>query len=376
MLDHLSPPSVTAGSGDRPLLGGRYRLDAVLGRGGMATVHRAHDILLERDVAGKVFPAVAEGADELLRSRVETQVLATLSHPALVTLYDAGSVHHDDQTQQMYLVMELVEGPALADRLHEGALTVEQTVAVGRDVAEALAVAHGCDIVHRDLKPANILLTGAAALDVERRGMGPVVKLADFGIARLAGATRLTLTGMTLGTVSYLSPEQATGGEIGSASDVYGLGLVLLECATGRQAFTGTMAEVASARLVAPPEVPAELGPLGELLSRMTRLAPQDRPDAGQVAAELTRMLAGATDETLALPAVDGAVPPPPRRLGRLRSRRVGLAAGAMVLLASGALIVGQLTAGDDAPIAPPSYPAVEGSVGQSLTDLQQSVQP
>ena len=230
---------------------------------------------------------------------------------------------------------------------------------------------HERDIVHRDIKPANMLLTSADALDTTRRRGGPaVVKLADFGIARLADATRLTMTGMTLGTMSYLSPEQATGGELGPASDVYGLGLVLLECATGRPAFTGTMAEVATARLVAPPEVPADLDPARRpALAHDPDGTRRTGPTPARSPRSSTRILAGATDETLVLPAVDGAVPPPPRRLGRLRSRRVGLAAGAMVLLASGALLVGQLTAGDDAPIAPPSYPAVEGSVGESLTD-------
>ena len=172
---------------ERPLLGDRYRLDGVLGRGGMATVHRAHDVLLERDVAVKVFPAVLHGTDDLLRNRAEIRVLATLSHPGLVTLHDAGTVHGDDGSEQVYLVMELVEGPTLAERLRDGALDVEQTARVGRDVAEALATVHEREIVHRDIKPANMLLTSADALDTTRRRGEPAVKLADFGIARLAG---------------------------------------------------------------------------------------------------------------------------------------------------------------------------------------------
>ena len=144
-------------------------------------------------------------------------MLATLSHPGLVTLHDAGTVHGDDGSEQVYLVMELVEGPTLAERLRDGALDVEQTARVGRDVAAALATVHERDIVHRDIKPANMLLTSADALDTTRRRGEPAVKLADFGIARLADATRLTMTGMTLGTMSYLSPEQATGSELGPA---------------------------------------------------------------------------------------------------------------------------------------------------------------
>lgn len=402
MLEHVSesPPDSSAPD-DRPLLGDRYRLDEVLGRGGMAVVHRAHDVLLGRDVAVKVFPAVHADADDLLRNRAEIRVLATLSHPGLVTLHDAGTVHGDDGSEQVYLVMELVEGPTLAERLRVGVLDVEQTARVGKDVAAALATVHEREIVHRDIKPANILLTSADALDATRRRGEPAVKLADFGIARLADATRLTMTGMTLGTMSYLSPEQATGSELGPSSDVYGLGLVLLECATGRPAFTGTMAEVMTARLVTAPEVPIDLDPrLGDLLSRMTRIEPQERPDAGEVARDLAAILAGSPGETLVMPAAEtrpvptapaprteteaapaegppATVPPAGRWARSARSTRAALVGGAVVLLAGGTLLVGQLAAGDGAtPGDPPSYPAVEGAVGEALTTLQKSVEP
>jgi serine/threonine protein kinase len=403
VLDHLSESAADSSDPDeRPLLGDRYRLDEVLGRGGMATVHRAHDVLLERDVAVKVFPAVLHGTDDLLRNRAEIRVLATLSHPGLVTLHDAGTVHGDDGSEQVYLVMELVEGPTLAERLRDGPLDVEQTARVGRDVAAALATVHERDIVHRDIKPANMLLTSADALDTTRRRGEPAVKLADFGIARLADATRLTMTGMTLGTMSYLSPEQATGSELGPRSDVYGLGLVLLECATGRPAYSGTMAEVMTARLITPPEVPIDLDPrLGDLLSRMTRIAAQERPDAGEVAHELAAILASAPGETLVLPVAETRHLPTAgldeettatraettsettavRIRGRwarsARSARAAMIGGAVVLLAGGTLLVGQLAAGDGAtPSAPPSYPAVEGAVGEALTTLQKSVEP
>lgn len=412
MLDHVdeSPVDASEDPDERPLLGDRYRLDEVLGRGGMATVHRAHDVLLERDVAVKVFPAVLGGTDDLLRNRAEIRVLATLSHPGLVTLHDAGTVHGADGSEQVYLVMELVEGPTLAERLRGGALDIDQTARVGRDVASALATVHEQDIIHRDIKPANILLTSVDSLDASRRRGEPAVKLADFGIARLADATRLTMTGMTLGTMSYLSPEQSTGSELGPASDVYGLGLVLLECATGRPAFTGTMAEMATARLISAPDVPVDLDPrLGDLLARMTRMAPQERPDAHEVAQDLAAILAGATGETLVLPiaepqaaaapalaetrvaptvapagepagqvAADTATEPTPGRWARAaRSTRAAVVGGAVVLLAGGALLVGQIAAGGGAtPSDPPSYPAVEGAVGEALTTLQKSVEP
>lgn len=383
----------------------------------MATVHRAHDLLLERDVAVKVFPAVHEDADDLLRNRAEIRVLATLSHPGLVTLHDAGTVHGDDRSQQVYLVMELVAGPTLAERLRRGTLSDAQVAVVGRDVAEALAVVHAQDIVHRDIKPANVLLTRPDALD-DDAPTGHAVKLADFGIARLAGATRLTMTGMTLGTVHYLSPEQATGTALGPASDVYALGLVLIECATGRAAFTGTPAEVATARLTSVPVVPAELRPeLGDLLARMTRLSPDDRPTADEVAAGLAALVGPTSGETLVLPvaeptaegvaeptservaptaqgpadeAADRAADPATQELpptvaapaapvgwrARVRSARWAVAAGAVALVAGGAVLVGHLASDGTEPSVAPTYPAVPGTIGEALTQLQESVEP
>ena len=384
MLEHVDgsrPDPVDAPEPE--VLGDRYRLDAVLGRGGMATVHRARDLLLDRDVAVKVFPPVHEDADDLLRNRAEIRVLATLSHPSLVTLHDAGTVHHDDGTQQVYLVMELVDGPTLAERLREEVLGVDETAAVGKDVAEALAVAHEREIVHRDIKPANILLTHGSG--------GTTAKLADFGIARLAGATRLTMTGMTLGTMSYLSPEQATGSALGPPSDVYGLGLVLIECLTGRPAFSGTAAEVAAARLTMSPTIPDQLDPrLADLLVRMTRMAPEERPGAQEVAGDLAAIAASPSDATMVLPVTaDGADDPlPPTRAvpvaeqpttgwrTRVRSGRAALVGGAAVLLVGGAVLVGQLVSQEPTPPEPPAYPTVQGTLGESLTQLQESVEP
>ena len=382
MLGHVDGPQVGAPSDDGTpepvVLDGRYRLDSVLGRGAIGAVHRAHDLLLDRDVAVKVLPAVDEDTDELLRNQTEIRALATLDHPGLVTLYDAGSVEHVDGSQQVYLVMELVDGPTLAQRLRRGKLDVEQTARVGRDIAAALAEVHEREIIHRDIKPANILLTKADALDGVTGRAGPTVKLADFGIARLADATRMTMTGITLGTVRYLSPEQATGGRLDPASDIYTLGLVLIECATGRPAFSGTTPEVAVARLAAPPEVPAELGPeLGGLLTRMTVMAPQERPTALEVAAELAALVG--TDGTQVLPVTPNGRTSdvPVRRLPRrLRTSRPVLAAGAVALLTTGAILVGLQVFGPDRVPDPPVYPAVQGPLGDALVRLQTSVEP
>lgn len=278
------------------VLGDRYVLEDVIGRGGSGVVHRARDQVLGREVAVKVLPAVPGDSDELRRHEAEIGVLARLRHPGLVRLFDADSVPREGGYVQAYLVMEIVRGPSLADRLRQGPLTARQTAAVGRVTAEALAVVHGQGVVHRDVKPGNVLLVDDACLDTEPDDVHEwrPARLVDFGIARLAAATRLTVTGTVLGTVAYLSPEQAVGGEVGPASDVYALGLVLLEAVTGRRAFSGTTAEVAAARLTRDPEVPADLDPgLRALLTAMTRRRPEDRPGAQEAADALTDVLEG-----------------------------------------------------------------------------------
>lgn len=379
-----SPPTAPSSEEPEPtVVDGRYRLDGVLGRGGMATVHRAHDVLLERDVALKVFPAVHGEDEQLMRNRAEVRVLAALSHPALVMLYDAGAEQQPDGGQQDYLVMELVGGPTLSERLRRAPLDRAQTARVGRDLAEALAVVHAQDVIHRDIKPGNILLTGPDALDADDGG--PAVKLADFGIARLIDGTRLTMTGQTLGTVLYLSPEQARGEALAPSSDIYSLGLVLIECLTGRPAFAGTTAESAIARLVSPPHVPEDIdADLAALLTRMTLMVPDERPSADEVAAALAAL--AEPDRTLALPAAATPLtevqpteavpaPPAPERSRRRHPRRALLAAGTALALAAGGLLVAQRVSADP-PADAPSYPAVEGRLGKALTELQESVQP
>lgn len=323
------------------LLDDRYRLEDVIGQGGMATVYRAHDVVLQRDVAVKLFPPVSEDAEELLRHQAEMRLLAQLSHPGLVTLHDAGAAHAGGPVRQTYLVMELVAGPTLADRLTAGPLSQRHVARLGQQVAEALSVVHGADVVHRDVKPANVLLVDRmpdAGHDEDPDAVvttGPLVKLADFGIARLSDGARLTVTGTTLGTATYLSPEQASGGVVGPPTDIYALGLVLLECLTGRKAFTGTMVEVAAARLNTSPTVPAELGPAWvEVLRAMTARRPEDRPTAAEVALRLGAVAEDAsrtgevpTEATMALahdatqamptkPGMPAAIPPrvPPTR--------------------------------------------------------------
>ena len=253
------------------LLADRYQLIEPIGIGGMAEVHRAWDTVLRRHVAIKMFqpgfdPAAAQRFDN------EVRVLAGLSHPALVSVYDA-----DTEADTPFVVLRLIEGRTLHDRLVLGSLPLDDARRLGARLADALAHVHAHDLVHRDVKPANILL------DREDNAY-----LADFGLAHLTGATRLTRTNQLVGTAAYLAPEQVLGQDIGTPTDVYALGLVLLECLTGHREYTGSEVEAAVARLHRPPVIPDDLpADVRALLARMTAAAPDERPTAHDCARAL-----------------------------------------------------------------------------------------
>ncbi len=269
----------------------RFQMEREIGRGGMAVVYRAHDMHLDRPVAIKVLSADLSHAVGVERFQREIAFMAKLVHPGIVALFDAGEV-----AGRLYYVMPFVAGETLRPRLvRERRLTVEAALSFGADVAEALAYAHGYGIVHRDVKPENIFTVGGRAL------------LADFGIARIVGpettrGAELTTAGMVLGTVAYMSPEQATGAaEVDGRSDLYSLGCVLYELLTGAPPFTGAspLAVVAghiseSPRSVreqhagVPPEV-------DDILMQLLAKEPGLRPEnAGEVA----RALRGAKKPT------------------------------------------------------------------------------
>jgi len=259
------------------LLGGRYRLDDLIAQGATAEVFRGTDELLGRRVAVKVFNPVDTDLNSVERRRVEVEVLASLSDPHLVTVHDA----HIDPARldpgsggNSFVVMELVEGPTLAEEIGAGPVEPARAACIGAAVAAALETMHRRGLVHRDVKPANILSTTDGA-----------VKLGDFGLARVLTADdRVTSAPLVMGTAAFFSPEQAGGQDVEAPSDVYSLGLVLLEALTGRREYPGSPVESAIARLFRGPVISSALPlPWPPLLTAMTSEDPQARPTAGAV---------------------------------------------------------------------------------------------
>ena len=435
--DPISPPTSGLAAGD--LVGDRFRIESTVGAGGMATVYRAHDEALGRTVALKVFRSELADADDVRRQRDEVQLLASLNAPGLVTLFDAVAEGGVGDHGRAYLVLEFVDGVDLRTRLLDGLPEQTSVSRIGSDVASALAYIHTRGVVHRDVKPGNILLPH----DHSTTG-APLAKLADFGIARLLDDARMTATGTVIGTATYLSPEQAEGATVGTASDVYSLGLVLLESLTGQRAFPGTAIEAVLARLARDPEIPHTLSdPWRGLIAAMTQRRPEDRPDASSVAAMLrspvflqpgtaATRLVGTTqpaterlepellatallerevlEPTRLLPAQENPAqgnPAPDRTAAttvlsapavksmpeapshRARRRRLTLLGSAVMAAILGVILVGALSrgiaTGPTASTPPPSplpstssvsYPAVSGTLGAHLGQLQRSVAP
>src|SRR4051812_33034868 len=252
------------------VLAGRYRVLGVIGRGGMGVVYRAYDERERRQVAVKTVRR--DDRELVVRLRREASLLGELHHPNVVRLLDVG-----EADGLPFIVTQLVDGTPLRELL--GRMTSRRTAWVGEQVASALSAAHALEIVHRDLKPSNILV-GADS-----------VRLLDFGIARHADDTTMTSGEALIGTVSYLAPEQISAGIAGPPSDIYALGLVLVECFTGRPAFPGTIAESVAARLADGPRIPAAVPESWRpLLEAMTQSAPGFRPTAAEVVTVLRRL--------------------------------------------------------------------------------------
>ena len=336
------------------VLGGRYRLVELLGTGGMATIYRATDTGLGRDVALKLLrPEYLRDPDFSSRFRQEAQAAASLSHPNIVTVYDYG-----EDPSGPYIVMELIDGEDLATILRRsGTLPPRQVARIGAGVARALAAAHARGLVHRDIKPGNVLI-----------GTDGQVKVVDFGIARAIAEAQVTLPGTTLGSVHYFSPEQARGEPATAASDIYSLGIVLYEMLTGSRPWEGdSAASVALARLSGPIPDPMTVRPsvppdLAAITRRALALDPRDRWASASV-------LADALDATLA---PGGSAPRSERpaavaggaaAAGPADSRAGAVAAGALV----GATVVSATARPNPAgiPYAPDAYAGTDtGAAG------------
>ncbi|MEV6979085.1 protein kinase [Kitasatospora sp. NPDC093806] len=265
------------------LLGGRYRLDARLGTGGMGTVWKAFDQRLHRPVAVKLIrTGGAPGRDDRDLFRREARAAAVARHRGIITVHDV-----DADAEVPYLVMELLAGPDVRTLLDTagGPLTVPDAVRLGAEVADALAHAHELGVVHRDLKPGNLVL------DAYGR-----VKICDFGIARFRRGTltRLSLTSASIMTLGYAAPEQLLGEEVDARADLYALGCILYELLTGRKPFTGSAMEVTEAHVYEEPPSPAVRrpdipGPVAELVLRLLAKSPADRPATAGVVRDVLR---------------------------------------------------------------------------------------
>jgi serine/threonine-protein kinase len=308
---------MTIGPGTRL---GAYDVVYLLGAGGMGEVYRARDTKLNRDVALKVLPeAFAADAERLARFKREAQVLASLNHPHIAAIYgfeDSGSTHA--------LVLELVDGPTLADRIAKGPIPLDEALPIAKQIAEALEAAHEQGIIHRDLKPANIKLRDDGT-----------VKVLDFGLAKasepasvispaltasptITSPAMMTGVGMLLGTAAYMSPEQAKGRPADKRSDIWAFGCVLYEMLTGRRAFEGDdVSDTLAAVLRGEPDwsaLPPDLPPaLRTLIRRSVQKDPKRRlPDVGITRLELDEALttqateSSASSVTVAAPSHSG----------------------------------------------------------------------
>lgn len=236
------------------MIADRYRLHRLIATGGMGQVWEALDTRLDRRVAVKVLKAEFS-ADPTFRHRFRTEARTTaqLNHPGIAGIYDYGETMDPSGGETAYLVMELVQGEPLNAVLNRlGRLSVHQGLDMLEQTGRALQVAHAAGVVHRDVKPGNILVTPTGQ-----------VKITDFGIAKAVDASPVTKTGMVMGTAQYIAPEQATGEDATSASDVYALGVVGYEALAGERPFTGDGALTVAMKHVreAPPPLPADLPP-------------------------------------------------------------------------------------------------------------------
>ncbi len=311
---------------------GPYEIQGAVGAGGMGEVYRARDSRLERTVAIKIVTAeIGAGAELRERFELEARTISNLSHPHICTLYDVG--RHDGTD---FLVMEYLEGETLEKRLERGPLPPEQVLKIAIEIADALGAAHRQGIIHRDLKPGNVMLTKSGA------------KLMDFGLAKLrqeqvpavaaltematAANKKLTAEGMIVGTFQYMAPEQLEGGEADARSDIFALGEVIYEMATGRPAFSGrTKASLIASILSSDPKPINEVAPMTPpALDRVIRTCLAKDPDERWQTAHDVRLQL----QWIAEAGSKAGVPAPVAARKRNRERLLAGAAGLALLLA------------------------------------------
>ncbi|MEU8230442.1 protein kinase [Actinoplanes sp. NPDC048967] len=330
------------------LLAGRYRLDRPVGRGGMATVWRAHDQVLRRTVAVKVLAAGLSEDPPEDAVRQEAMIAARLCHPHIAAVHDYGETLSDGR-RQPFLVMEFVDGPTLAARITEaGPLPWREAATVCAQVADALAAAHENALVHRDIKPSNVMLSRAGA------------KVVDFGVAAGAGDGVTDRAGRIWGTPGYLPPEQLGPGPVLPAGDVFALGVLLFECLTGHPPWRpansgGVLAERARDPLPELPDQDEVPDDLVQLYRRCLASSPDDRPGAREVATMLQELVRPAPAlRPRQRPARPPARPTPATRadVRMTRPRRVAGLSAALLAALCAALAVQLTGVGNQQPAA------------------------
>ena len=382
---------------------GPYEILAPLGAGGMGEVYRARDTRLDRVVAVKVLPAGATSPQALERFEREAKAIAALSHPNICTIHDVGTAPVDgpggaEAAPVRFLVMELLDGETLHQRLTRGPLDVPALVDTGLALADALAAAHAKGLIHRDLKPANIFLTarGPKILDFGLARMTETISLLDVDATAqptLSANTPLTDTGVTVGTVAYMSPEQLRGEGLDVRTDLFSLGLVLYEMATGRRAFSGaTSAVISAAVLHESPAAPRQLRPdlpvrlEHAILTALEKDRDTRTQTAAELRAELTRLKrelggartsdAAASTPSVAVPAASSTAAtstmtaaPPNSSDAQLVAGLVGRHRGA--LLAAVALVVLAVLGAVYLTQQGATGPASSGATARSIADLK-----
>ena len=309
---------------------GRYEILAPLGAGGMGEVYYARDPELERPVAIKILTSARATGPQLERFQREARAIARISHAHICTIYDVGQVG-----ELPFLVMELLEGETLAQRLERGPLSVDRALTTASEIAAALDAAHRKGVIHRDLKPSNVMLTPGG------------VKLLDFGLAKLrdgdpsetvdnsTGSLRLTEQGAVFGTIPYMAPEQVEGRETDARTDVFALGVILYEMTAGRPPFEGRSgASVMAAILTHEPQPLSGVRPgvPGSVDRVVKKCLAKDPDERWQSASDLTSALVWSRDDSASQPA-------PGARDGSRSFRRVALGALALVATIAAAAV-------------------------------------